>query len=270
MSDSRIEIMKSAARSAGAYIKNSTDTGATQKSNSKDFVTVADIKSQQMLRAELAKSFPDAIILSEEDSETQRAALYAPDFTGFVLDPIDGTYNFKHDMRESSVSVGYIENGQSIAGVIFDPYKDELFEALRGNGAWRNGKQIRVSAQQELASASVAFSNSYDEAAMARTLKRHLAIYETSGIMPWTSCPGSGVLVMAWIACGRIDAYHHNGIKPWDNAAAFLLVREAGGIVQTLTGADAPFTTSTLLVGTPTVVAELRKIFDTLPEELLT
>lgn len=264
-----LEQMKNAALVAGAYIKSTEDREHTDKSNTKDFVTVADIKSQDILRNELQGQFPDAVILSEEDTEEERKQLFAPDFTGFVLDPIDGTYNFKRDMRESAISIGYVENGEPIIGVIYDPFKDELYTAEKGKGAFKNGQPIRVSTQQELAGASVATSNSYDGAAMKRNLDRHLAIHAQTGEMPWTSCPGSGVLIMAWVACGRIDIYHHNGLKPWDNAAGFLLVREAGGIVQTLAGEDAQFTTQDILMGTPTIVSILRSVFVKIDQELL-
>jgi myo-inositol-1(or 4)-monophosphatase len=186
-----------------------------------------------------------------------------------VLDPIDGTYNFKRDMRESAISIGYIENGESIAGVIYDPYKDELFEAEEGKGALRNGEAIHVSEQTTLAGASIATSNSYDDEAMARNLRRHLGIYEKGGVMPWTNCPGSGVLIMAYVACGRFDAYHHNGLKPWDNAAAFVIVREAGGVVRNLRSEEVKFTTADVLMGTPAVVDKLQVIFDQLEPALL-
>jgi myo-inositol-1(or 4)-monophosphatase len=265
-----IDEMKRAARKAGAFMRSSGDRDATEKTNAKDFVTVADIKSQDILRQELSRSFPGVVILSEEDAEDVRKAMYAPDFTGFVLDPIDGTYNFKRDMRESAVSIGYIENGESVYGVVYDPYREELFEAEKGKGALKNGKKIAVSGHDELASASIATSNSYDDEAMARNLRRHLAIYEKTGTMPWTSCPGSGVLILAWVACGRFDAYHHNGLKPWDNAAAFLLVREAGGVVHGLAdGQDAPFTAAAMLAGTPGIVAQLEDVFESVGQELL-
>jgi len=186
------------------------------------------------------------------------------------LDPIDGTYNFKRDMRESAISVGYIKNGEPLAGVIYDPYKEEVFEAEKGKGAFKNGKPISVSKQSDLAGASIATSNSYDDKAMERNLRRHLAIYETTGTMPWTSCPGSGVLILAWVACGRIDAYHHNGLKPWDNAAAFLLVREASGVVHSLSsGADASFTESAMIAGGAAITATLEAVFGQMSSELL-
>lgn len=261
--------MKRAALEAGEFMRSSTDRAHTEKTNAKDFVTVADIKSQDILRKSLRVEFPDVAILSEEDTEEQRKALFAPDFSGFIIDPIDGTFNFKHGMQESAVSIGRIEKGQAVSGVIYDPYKNELYETQLGKGAFLNGQPIYVSQHNDLPGASVATSNSYDDEGMARNLKRHLALYEQVGTMPWTSCPGSGVLIMAWIACGRIDAYHHNGLKPWDNAAAFLLVREAGGDIQTLPGGEAAFTSPTVLMGNKAIVATIRDVFQHIPQELL-
>lgn len=257
------------AKKAGAFMLGSDERDSTDKTNAKDFVTVADIKSQNIIREALQAAYPDTIILSEEDPEEARKQLFEPDFTGFVLDPIDGTYNFKRDMRESAISIGYVENGDIKTGVVCDPYKNELFSAVIGEGATRNGTPIHVSEQTGLQGASVATSNSYDDEAMARNLKRHIAIYEQTGTMPWTNCPGSGVLILAYIACGRFDIYHHNGLKPWDNAAAFLIIREAGGKVLTLTGEEAPFTSATVLAGTPQVVAELQKVFANIDQALL-
>jgi myo-inositol-1(or 4)-monophosphatase len=244
----RIDAMKQAALEAGAYlVGNPSDGSRTQKTGAKDFVTAADIKTQDILRQELLAVMPGSLVLSEEDSEDDRAQLYAPDFTGFVIDPIDGTYNYAHNMQESAISIGYIERGQPVAGVIYDPYKKELFTAEIGKGSFCNDQPIQVSGQQNLAGASVATSNGYDDAAASRSLQRQVAIYEQSGIMPWTSCPGSAVLVLAWIAGGRVDAIHHTGFKPWDNAAGMLLVREAGGIVHTLQGQEATFTDAKLV-----------------------
>jgi myo-inositol-1(or 4)-monophosphatase len=265
-----IDEMKKAAYKAGEFMRSSAERDATEKTNAKDFVTVADIKSQDILREELSRAFPGEAILSEEDSEEAREAMYAADFTGFILDPIDGTYNFKRDMRESAISIGYIKSGEPIYGVIYDPYKEELFETEKGKGAFKNGKKITVGTQTELAGSSIATSNSYDDKAMERNLRRHLAIFETTGVMPWTSCPGSGVLILAWVACGRIDAYHHNGLKPWDNAAAFLLVREAGGVVHSLANkTDASFTSAAMVAGAPGIVSVLEDTFASIDSQLL-
>lgn len=256
-----IEVMKHAALAAGEYMAGSSEREQTNKTNAKDFVTVADIKSQNILRDTLHAEYPDAVILSEEDSEQERQELYELDFTGFVLDPIDGTYNFKRDMKESAISVGYIERGVSVAGVVYDPYRQELYWAGQGMGAYCNGSPIAVSGQQDMASASVTTSNSYDSQAMARNLARHMAIYEQTREMPWTICAGSGVLIWMWVACGRTDAYHHNGLKPWDNAAAFCIAQEAGAVISRLDGSSARFTDADILVATPEMYAQLRAVF---------
>lgn len=257
------------AKEAGAFMLGSDERESTDKTNVKDFVTVADLKSQNIIRRRLNAAYPCVTVLSEEDPEEERAQLFAPSFTGFVLDPIDGTYNFKRDMRESAISIGYVEAGDIKTGAIFDPYKNELFSVVKGRGAYRNGEPIHVSGQKGIEGASIATSNSYDDEPMVRNVRRHMAIYEQTGIMPWLVVPGSGVLLMANIACGRVDSYHHNGLKPWDNAAAFLLIREAGGKVLTLKGEEAPFTSTTILGGTPAVVDALQEVFKKIDQALL-
>lgn len=261
--------MKVAALAAGAYIKNSSDKKHTDKSNKKDFVTEADLESQRLLIKELNKAYPNILVLSEEHSKEEQSKLYEDDFTGFVIDPIDGTFNFKRGLKESAISIGYIEQGEPIAGVAFDPYRDELYWAEKGQGAFCNGEPIHVSDHGSIEGASIAFSNSYDDATMKRMMQRHMAIYEQSGHMPWTSCPGSAVIVFSWIARGRLEAYHHSSLKPWDNAAAMLILREAGGEVRTLTGEQARFTDAAIVGGNPKVVAILCDVFLKIDPKLL-
>src|SRR4051812_47259228 len=108
-----ISILRQIAKEAGTFMRGAADDRAsTDKTNAKDFVTVADIKSQDLIRRRLLEHYPQATILSEEDDEAVRTPMFKPDFTGFILDPIDGTYNFKRDMQESAISIGYIEDGQ--------------------------------------------------------------------------------------------------------------------------------------------------------------
>lgn len=261
--------VKAAALSVGDFIKHSNDTDHTEKTNPKDFVTGADITAQEMLIEELSKAFPGAPIVSEEHGEEDRQKLYQDGFTGFVIDPIDGTYNFKRGMKESAVSIGYIQNGEPVAGVVFDPFRDELYWADKDRGAFCNGEPIHVGSQSQVEGASIAFSNSYDDEAMKRNIQRHLAIYDHTGHMPWTSSPGSGALIMCWIACGRIDAFHHNGTKPWDNAAAFVIVREAGGETLTLKGESARFTESAILLGNTHMTKLLSEVFSKIDQALL-
>lgn len=261
-----IDGMKHAVKIAAHELLGEADKSTTTKLNAKDVVTVSDIKAQDTIRRILLERFPDVTVLSEEDDEASRAKMYEEDFAGFVIDPIDGTYNFVRDMQESAISIGYISEGQPQAGVVYDPYKDELFHAVVGNGAFKNDEMLKIEQAKELAGASIVTSNSYDGEAMARNLKRQLLIYETTGIMPWVSCPGSGVLIMCWVACGRFDVYHHNGLKPWDNAAAFLVVQESGGRIQSLDGAPVRFTDASVVLGVPSLVDELAEVFHTKPE----
>ena len=267
--DERLQTMIIAVKAAGDYMVQSNEHEHTEKTNAKDFVTVADIKAQNIVFKMLGEAFSDDVSLSEELSEEEREPLKDPNFSGFVIDPIDGTYNFKRDKRASAVSIGDIENGEIVRGVVYDPYKDELFYAERGKGVYRNGERISVNLDYAgLNGAAVGTSNSYDKAGQRRNLLREVAILDAAENADlWNYMEGSGVLIMTDIACGRHDAYHHNGLKPWDNAAAFLIVREAGGVVQTLTGEEAPFTSPTVLMGSPGAVRDLREIFSNLPDE---
>jgi myo-inositol-1(or 4)-monophosphatase len=220
-----------AAKAAGHYILANDTQESTNKTNTKDFVTSADLAAEKIIIETIENTIPKVVILSEEHSTEKQQQLYVEDFTGFIIDPIDGTYNFKHNMNESGISIGYIENGEPQVGVIYNPYRDEIYTAIKKGGAFCNGEKIQVAPTETLDSANVTTDNSYEDAVMARTLQRHLAIYGQTGIMPWTGLHGSAVLAYANIAHGRVDAYHHISLKPWDNAAGLLLVREAGGVV---------------------------------------
>jgi len=257
------------ARKAGQYIVTSGAMETTNKTNTKDFVTTADIAAEKIIVEGIEAILPNTIVLSEEHSAEKQQLLYARDFTGFIVDPIDGTYNFKHDMAHLGVSIGYVEHGQPMIGVVYDPYKDEMYTAIKGSGAFCNSKAIHVATTSTLESANITTDNSYEDEIMARTLRRHLAIYEQTGMMPWTGLHGSAVLAYANIAHGRVDAYHHASLKPWDNAAGFLLVREAGGVVWTLHGEEAIFTDSAILAGTPKIAEILRDTFSQIDPELL-
>ncbi len=268
--DERLHTMIIAVKAAGDYMLQSNEREHTEKTNVRDFVTVADIKAQNIVFKMLGDAFPGTVVLSEELSEEEREPLKDQNFSGFVIDPIDGTYNFKRGMRESGISLGLVENGEIVMAAVYDPYKDELFYAEKGKGAYLNGERISVNPDYAgLNGASVATSNGYDGDAFDRNISRHGKIRELTGNTPWTTIQGSAVLVMTWVACGRIDAFHHNGLKPWDNAAAFLIVREAGGVVQTLTGDEALFTSPTVLMVTPDAVRDLREVFNQIDPALL-
>ena len=137
-------------------------------------------------------------------------------------------------------------------GAVYDPFRDELFYAEKGGGAFVNGNKISVSEQRELSKASVATDNSYDPEGTRRNLETVLKISPS----PWVLMKGSAVLTMCEVAAGRIDVYFHSSLKPWDNAGAFLIAKEAGAEVVDLSGQDTNFLTENAVVGNKQLVTQ--------------
>jgi myo-inositol-1(or 4)-monophosphatase len=153
--------------------------------------------------------------------------------------------------------VGYVEGGELQAGAVYDPFRDELFFAERGGRAFLNGEEIHVRRHSHLTSASVATDNGYEPVVTRRNLELCLRFRQ----MPWILVRGSAVLSMCEVACGRTDLYFHTALQPWDNAAAFLIVRAAGGRVVGFDGADADFLASRAIAGNGHLVEECVRCF---------
>ncbi len=254
MSD-RVEVIIQAALAAGKEIlKFDPNTVETEvKSTAGDLVTAADLASEKIITQTIKAGFPDDVVISEETKEGQE--LLVPDklgqLTGWVIDPIDGTNNFKKGMAYSGISIGYIENGQSTIGAVYDPYRKELYIAEKGKGATRNGQPIHVSDKTVFdAGTRVCTSNSYEGGTQAN-IDRFTKLGHV-----WVDVLGSAVLIMTDVACGRLDLYHHNGLKPWDNAAAFLIAKEAGAKTTNLQGQPTTWLTSEVIMGNPRLVDE--------------
>ncbi len=204
-----------------------------------DFVSQADLRSEQTLREELARARPGYAFLMEEsgasggDNWTWR----------WVVDPLDGTTNFLHGIPHWAISIGLERRTQDgaaevVAGMIYSPVNDEMFWAEKGGGAFLNDRRLRVSSRRELAAA--VFATGIPFAAV--TAANRLAFARTLGsLMPATAGIrrlGAAALDFAWVAAGRYDGYWELGIKPWDMAAGILIVREAGGTVTDPAGAE--------------------------------
>ena len=223
------------------------------KSTAGDLVTAADMASEKAIITTIMAVFPGDIIVSEETPkghellrEHELAGL-----TAWVIDPIDGTNNFKRGMAYSGISIGYIENGEIVLGGILDPYRRALYLAEKGRGATCNDKSITVSHKQDFdAGTRVCTSNSY-EAGTQQNLSR----YEKLGYV-WVDVLGSAVLIMADVAAGKLDMYHHNGLKPWDNAAGFLIAHEAGAKIVGLAGQPVNWLTKEVVMGNDKLVDE--------------
>jgi myo-inositol-1(or 4)-monophosphatase len=251
--DERRELIGRAVRAAGAEVLkfDPTKLGSEVKSTAGDLVTAADLASERVIGELILAAFPDDLIISEETRAGQELLVPArlPELTAWVIDPIDGTNNFTRGMDYSAISLGYIQNGEIVLGAIFDPYRQELYLAERGRGVTRNDQPVRVGTKTAFdPSVRVTTSNSYEGGTAA-----NLACYENLGHV-WVDVLGSAVLIMADVASGRLDLYHHNGLKPWDNAAGFLIVEEAGGKITDLKGQPVTWLTSEAVMGNPALV----------------
>lgn len=203
--------------------------GIKDKAGKANFVTAYDCKIQEMLQIKLAQILPEAEFLGEEeDCRINRKAEYI-----FVVDPIDGTTNFIKDYHMSCVSIGLIRNGKRYLGVVHNPYLDETFSAISGEGAYMNENAIHVSSD-DLENGVVLFGSSPYNTELAKA-SFELA-YEYFQKCLDIRRSGSAALDLCSIASGRAELYFELILSPWDFAAGALIVEEAGGIVTTVEG----------------------------------
>lgn len=228
--------IEAAARDAGAMMLGAeADKSVSTKSGRKDLVTRYDKEIQRFLEERLLPLLPEAGFLGEEalghDAHTERDFL-------FIVDPIDGTTNFVKGCNQSCVSIGLGIRGEMAVGVVFNPYRDEMFTAVRGGGALLNGAPLRIpDCAPEDALVLVGSSPYYRELtdvtfAMARLLFDRCLDLRRSG---------SAALDLCDVAAGRAGCYFECRLSPWDFAAGGLIVREAGGVVTDLTGGPLAF-----------------------------
>jgi myo-inositol-1(or 4)-monophosphatase len=224
-----LDLAVEAARRAGALLVerfHAEATGVETKMSSTDLVSDADRDTERLLKEFITKARPDDGYLGEEGTRTESA-------TGIVwiIDPLDGTVNFLYGRPEWSVSVAAADADGSCIGAVLDPNRDELFTAVRGEGALLNGKSIQVTDETDLAQALVGTGFSYKtdvRASQAEVLARLLP--QVRDIRR----PGSAALDLCGVACGRYDAYYEAQMWAWDRAAGELIAREAGAVVTDL------------------------------------
>ncbi len=200
------------------------------KSTPTDPASEADLEAEAEIRRLLAERRPHDAILGEEQGATGYGALR------WLVDPLDGTVNFLYGIPAFAISVACEDASGAVAGIVFDPIREEWFEATRSGPATLNGAAISGSTQSDLATSMVATGFGYD----AEVRKRQSAVL--SRVLPRTRDIrrfGAAALDLAWCACGRFDAYYERGVKPWDVAAGALICRRAGLEVRTLEAAGA-------------------------------
>jgi myo-inositol-1(or 4)-monophosphatase len=196
-----------------------------------DLVTEYDRRSEALIIERLRAAFPSHAILAEESG--QSAGADDSDYEWFV-DPLDGTTNFAHGYPVFCVTLGLAHRGRLVAGVVYDPTRNELLSAEAGKGARLNGELIRVSEVAELGKALLTTGFPYD---LRTNPHDNFSEFERFSIAGQAvRRPGSAALDCAWVAAGRADGYWEFRVKPWDVAAGILLVREAGGAATTAAG----------------------------------
>jgi len=178
-----------------------------------DFVSNADTKAEKIIIEELIKTKKNYSIISEEDG----SKINKDTKNTWIIDPIDGTTNFLHGVPHFAISIALKSGDEIVSGLIYDPIKDEMFYAEKNNGAFFNNKRIRVSKKKEVENCLFATGGK-----------------ESSNTELITRKSGSAALDMAYVAAGRYDGYFQNKLKLWDVAAGIVIVKEAGGLVNTI------------------------------------
>ena len=222
-------VLLEAAMEAGALMKSkiSSRGGFSEKSEI-SIVTETDLACEKLILSKILGTFPTHSILSEESPAKEGS------HHRWIIDPIDGTTNFAHTFPASCVSIGYEEEGEPVMGAIYDPFRDEMFFAAKGAGAFLNGKRIFVSQVKTLSHSLLATGFPYDRKEKADI---YLAMIKTFLLLTHDiRRVGAAALDLCYVACGRFDGYWEANIEAWDKAAGRLLVTEAGGRVSDYSG----------------------------------
>jgi myo-inositol-1(or 4)-monophosphatase len=217
------------AREAGALIaQHFARRVSYELKGESDLVTVADRASERLVVERLRAHFPTHSIVAEEGGGVEGTSEYR-----WYVDPLDGTTNFAHSYPHYNVTLGLERAGEMIAGVIYDPERDEMFAAESGGGAFLNNHRIHASAAKRVADSLL--STGFPSRKRHENVNVHF-YYQMALASHGIRRAGSAALDAAWVACGRLEAYWEFGLNPWDMAAGVVIVQEAGGRVTDMFG----------------------------------
>ena len=216
-----------AARLGGEELVSRMGTAAVSQKGPRDLVTEADFASQRVIHDLLIRRFPDHQFLGEESTEGADGDFQ--DGFCWIVDPLDGTTNYVHQLPSFSVSIGLYDQGEPLVGVVWDPILKEMFVAQNGQGASLNDQPIGVSHREHLEDAMVVISLSKAPSRKDTQTEILMRLLETAGSVRRL---GSAALNFCYVAMGRIDCYWGNGLKPWDVAAGSLIAKEAGAVLS--------------------------------------
>jgi myo-inositol-1(or 4)-monophosphatase len=250
-----LDVAVAAAEEAGELILRHlgklADTEVSNKERA-DYVTSVDRASEQLIIAAIRSRFPEHRILAEE-------TIHEADDHGYrwIIDPLDGTTNYIHSFPVFAVSIALQFRGEIIAGVVFDPRKQECFTAVRGEGAYLNGARINVPENVVLADALIATGFPFKQRALIEPyLEAFRRIFlQVSDLRR----AGAAALDLAYVASGRCEGFFEIGLKAWDAAAGSLIIKEAGGTVTDFGGGKDFLQTGNIVAGAPGIHAALMK-----------
>ena len=236
----------------GKLIRSERDRAqlSPQFKEGKELVTSADLAADKLICEAIKETFPSHVILSEESSP-DIGRVEDLSLPLWIIDPIDGTVNFAHGHNQSAVSIAYVQEGNVEVGIVLNPFTNELFSAVRGQGAFLNDKSIEVAQEKNPERAIVATGFPYDKSDIEPMIKRVRTVL--------THCAdirrlGSAALDICWVATGRLDAYYES-LSLWDFAAARLIASEAGAkcghFSEVPNGRDPQFYENDLLIANP-------------------
>ena len=219
-----------------------------------DFVTNCDKKVEKILIDELLKAKPSYSILSEEIGEINN-----DDSFKWIIDPIDGTSNFLHGVPHFAISVGLEHNKEIICGIIYDPIKDEMFTAEKGNGSYMNNQRMRVSSRSKLEDCMIFTGGPKRDAKNRELALKEYYKFSIKVLTPIRKL-GSASLDMAYVAAGRCDGFLQRNLNYWDIAAGIILVKEAGGFVTDFNGENEYIQNKTILATNAKINEEMIEV----------
>jgi myo-inositol-1(or 4)-monophosphatase len=249
-------MMQAARKAARSLVKDFREVENLQVSSKSagDFVSRADIAAEAIIREALTTARPNYGWLGEESAEepgkdpTRR----------WIVDPLDGTSNFLHGLPHWAVSIALEHKGEIVSGVVYDPAKDEMFVAEKGTGAWLNDTRLRVSNRHRmiecLFATGLPFGGRHDLPETLRDLARVLPA--TAGVRRW----GAAALDLAYVAAGRFDGFWERELHAWDIAAGLILIREAGGFVEPISGPGNSLEQGTVIAANPEIFPAFSKL----------
>ena len=253
-----MDVIVEAVRAAGEIIQGgrNADKQITFKGRA-DIVTDIDVAAEKTVLEILTGAFPGFGILAEESQPVTGTSPYK-----WVVDPLDGTRNYAHGIPHFCSIIALAKDDEIVAGVIYDPVRDEMFSASLGQGAFMNGERISVSETTELSRCLLSFDLGYvdEKAGLALDMVRSLwpGMYSIRMM-------GTAGLGLAYAASGRVDLFFHHSLSPWDLATGLLLIREAGGVVVDRQGATAGLFSPSVICSSPALVEAFLNATDGLP-----